>query len=188
MDEKKGKVVVIIAPSGAGKSTLISRLKEDFPEIKESISYTTRGIRPGEKDGKNYFFVDNDQFEAMIAQNEFIEWAKVHTNYYGSSKSFVEEMLNSGHVVLFDIDVQGADSIKNVFPNESVHIFIEPPSLEELERRLRGRKTETETAIQERLKNARAELNRKDDFDHLVLNDDLEKSYEELKKIVEKLF
>ena len=109
---KKGKLIVIVAPSGAGKSTLIKKLKGEFPEIKESISHTTRSIRAGEKDGINYYFTAEDEFKQKIQRGEFLEWAKVHSHYYGTSHSFVENMLDQGEIILFDIDVQGADAFK----------------------------------------------------------------------------
>jgi len=184
MNNKRGKIIIIVAPSGAGKSTLISRLKEDFPELKESISNTTRAKRKGEVDGKSYFFISKEEFEKKIKEEEFIEWATVHSNYYGTSKKFVKEGLAQGDILLFDLDVQGARAMRSEFGDEAAIIFVEPPSLEELEKRLRQRGTDKEEIIKERIENARKELLLKDSFDFLILNDDLERSYQELFNIV----
>jgi guanylate kinase len=182
---KRGNIIVICAPSGTGKSTLIHQLKQDVAELKWSVSYTTRDIRPGEEDGVNYFYVDKETFLKMKDNNEFAEWAEVHSNYYGTSKAFVEEGLEKGEHLLFDLDVQGADAIKEAFPNDAKVIFIEPPSVEELERRLRGRKTDGEKTISLRIGNALKELKRKDDYDYKVMNDDFETAYIELRSLVQ---
>lgn len=179
----RGKLIVIVAPSGAGKSTLISRLKNDYPDLLESTSYTTRPRREGEIHGQHYFFVSKEEFIERRDQGEFFEWAVVHSNLYGTSKIFVEEKLSEGKSLLFDLDVQGADSLKKHFNDEANIIFIAPPSIEELGNRLRKRGTETEEVILERLKNAERELKRKEDYDHWVLNDDLEKAYVKLRDI-----
>lgn len=184
---ERGKIIVIVAPSGTGKSTLIHKLREEVNSLKWSVSYTTRSIRPGEEHGVNYFFISNDEFEDLIEKGEFIEWAKVHSNYYGTSKSFVEEGLSKGDILLFDLDVQGADAVKKHFKEDSHIIFIEPPSVEELEKRLRGRKTEKEETIELRINNAKEELKRKDDFDYNVVNDDFDIAYKELKELVLKI-
>ena len=182
-----GKLIVIVAPSGTGKSTMIKRLKTDFPSLLESVSYTTRPIRPGEVDGKSYFFINREIFEKMIEQNEFLEWANVHGNYYGTSKKFVEESIESGNHLLFDLDVQGTDSMKAYFKDRAKAIFIAPPSVEELEKRLRNRGTETTQVINVRLMNAKKELLRKNDYDFMVYNDDIENAYENLKNITQSI-
>ena len=187
MENKKGKIIVIVAPSGAGKSTLIERLKKDFPGLSESISCTTRPVRNGETNGIQYNFITKEEFEKRINENDFIEWALVHGNYYGTSKSFVESGLSTGINLLFDLDVQGCDSFKNHYGSEAAVIFIEPPSIEELEKRLLSRGTESTATIKLRIENAKNELRRKSDFDHVVLNDDLEKAYSELKDIVQSI-
>jgi guanylate kinase len=182
-----GKMIVICAPSGTGKSTLLSRLKSEFPDLQWSVSCTTRPIRTGESHGKDYFFIKPESFEKQIADDEFIEWAKVHSNYYGTSKRFVDEGLKEGRKMLFDLDVQGADAMKKIYGPEAHVIFIEPPSLEELEKRLRSRGTDADHVIVERIENARKELIRKHDYDHLILNDDVEGAYKNLKALVERI-
>ena len=180
----KGKIIIIVAPSGSGKSTLIKRLKLDFPEILESVSFTTREIREGEVNGIAYNFIDTEEFESKIKTNDFLEWAKVHGNYYGTSKEFVEQQLSVGKNLLFDLDIQGTDSFKNYFCNEANAIFIEPPSMEELERRLRVRGTDSTGSINLRVNNSKQELLRKKDYDYCIVNDELERSYNELKSII----
>ena len=180
-----GKMIVICAPSGTGKSTLLSRLKTDIPDLVWSVSCTTRPIRTGEEHGKDYYFIKVETFEKQIADQEFIEWAKVHSNYYGTSKRFVNEGLEKNWKMLFDLDVQGADAMKKIYGQEAKVIFIEPPSIEELEKRLRARGTDSDKVIVERIENARKELLRKEDFDYIILNDDVDKAYNKLKTVVE---
>jgi guanylate kinase len=182
-----GKIIVICAPSGTGKSTLISRLKGDHPELEWSVSCTTRSMRTGEVNGKDYHFIPREEFEKQIDDGQFIEWAKVHSNYYGTSKFFVDQGLHYGHKMLFDLDVQGADAMKKIYGKEAHVIFIEPPSIEELEKRLRIRGTDVDHVITERISNARKELARKNDFDFLILNDDVNKAYVSLKDAVERI-
>lgn len=182
-----GKLIVIVAPSGTGKSTMIKKLKQDFPTLVESVSYTTRPQRPGEIHGLSYFFISREEFIEKRDNNEFLEWAEVHGNFYGTSKAFVEECLREGKHVLFDLDVQGTDSMKLHFQSIANVVFISPPSVEELEKRLRNRGTENTQVINLRLMNARKELLRKDDFDFLIYNDDIENAYERLKDITHKI-
>ena len=144
-----GKMIVICAPSGTGKSTLLSKLKNDFPNLEWSVSCTTRNIRPGEVHGKDYYFLSVDEFKNQIDQGSFIEWAKVHSNFYGTSKIFVDQGLNMGKRMLFDLDVQGADAMKQFYADDAKVIFIEPPSVEELEKRLKARGTDKEEVILE---------------------------------------
>ncbi len=186
-DQFTGKLIVIVAPSGTGKSTMIKRLKQDYPTIVESVSFTTRPMRPGETHGLSYFFISREEFIAKRDNNEFLEWAEVHGNFYGTSKAFVEECLRAGKHVLFDLDVQGVDSMKLHFGDVANVIFIAPPSVEELEKRLRHRGTESTQIINLRIMNARKELLRKDDFDFFILNDDIENAYERLKDITLKI-
>ena len=182
-----GKLIVIVAPSGTGKSTMIKRLKQDFPTLVESVSYTTRPQRPGEIHGLSYFFISREEFQARKENNEFLEWAEVHGNFYGTSKEFVEGCLREGKHVLFDLDVQGTDSMKLHFGSVANVIFISPPSVEELEKRLRHRGTENTQVINLRLLNARKELLRKEDYDFLIYNDDIENAYRRLTEITQKI-
>lgn len=182
-----GKIIVICAPSGTGKSTLINRLKTDFPELKWSVSSTTRAMRVNEVHGKDYFFISVEEFEKHIKDGNFIEWFKVHNDYKGTSKLFVDEGLKKGWNMLFDVDVQGADALKKIYGDEAKVIFIEPPSMEELEKRLRERKTDSEEQIQVRITNARKELARKKDYDYLIMNDEVDKAYTRLKDTVERI-
>ncbi|MBC7430337.1 MAG: guanylate kinase [Bacteriovorax sp.] len=186
-EQYSGKLIVIVAPSGTGKSTMIKRLKQDYPSIVESVSYTTRPIRPGEIHGLSYFYISREEFIAKRDNNEFLEWAEVHGNFYGTSKVFVEQGLAEGKHVLFDLDVQGVDSFKLHFGSTANVIFIAPPSVEELEKRLRNRGTESTQIINLRIMNARKELTRKDDFDFLILNDDIDNAYTRLKEITQKI-
>ncbi|MBT3235513.1 MAG: guanylate kinase [Bdellovibrionales bacterium] len=183
-DKSKGNIVVIVAPSGSGKSTLIKRLRQEIPSLKESVSHTTRPIRPGEVDGVNYFYIAKDEFEQKVESDDFLEWAKVHGNYYGTSKQFVDNEIANGHSILFDLDVQGSDSFRNYFGEKAKIIFIQPPSIEELEKRLMARDTESLEVIQIRLENARREITRKDDYDYCVVNNDLETAYQDLLSVV----
>jgi len=187
MGSQSGKIIVIVAPSGTGKTTLISRVKAVFPQIKESISYTTRYKRSGEDNGKQYFFISKDEFENKIKNDDFLEWAVVHENYYGTSKQFLFDQIQNGSFVLCDIDVQGADNVKKYFKDQAEVIFIAPPFLEVLRQRLEGRKTEAQEIIEIRLRNAEKEMKRKDDYDYLVINDDLDEAFTKLKKIIQKI-
>ena len=180
----KNRLIVISAPSGAGKTTLCQRLLRDFEELELSISSTTRAPRGQEQHGKEYLFLSQDDFKARIERGDFAEWALVHGNYYGTSKEVITSAFKRGKSVLLDIDVQGAESLKKSFPRESVLIFISPPSLEVLEQRLRARGTDKEESIQRRMKNARDEMARIPAFERVIVNDDLERSYVELKQIV----
>ena len=182
-EASKGKLIVIVAPSGTGKSTMIKRLKVDQPSLVESVSFTTRPMRAGEVHGQSYFFISKEEFFSMRERDEFLEWAEVHGNFYGTSKKFVEQCLAEGKHLLFDLDVQGTDSMKKYFGDLAKVIFISPPSVEELEKRLRHRGTETTGIINLRLMNAKNELLRKNDYDFLVYNDDIENAYSKLKEI-----
>ena len=179
-----GKLLIIVGTSGTGKSTLIKKIKLEFPELQESISYTTRGMRQGEVHGLSYFFTDREHFKQMLDRGDFLEWATVHDNFYGTSKHFVEESLNLGRSLIFDLDVQGADSMKAYFGSNATAVFIAPPSIDDLEIRLKKRGTDSAEIISLRLENAKRELLKKDTYDHLIVNDDIERAYGELKNIV----
>lgn len=181
------RLVVLSAPSGAGKTTLCSRLLSDFPMLKLSISTTTRAPRGNEKNGVHYHFVDSPIFEQEIRDGFFAEWAKVHGNYYGTSRKTLEEFFNSGFSVLLDIDVQGAANLKKSYGSRCTTIFIAPPSLEVLESRLRARGTDSEESIQRRMQNASREIDRSSEFDHHLVNDDLDTTYCKLKALIEQI-
>jgi len=179
----KGRLFVVSAPSGAGKSTLCRQLVSRNKNLIFSISVTTRHPRPGEKDGKEYFFVSDAAFEAMRKRNEFLEYADVHGYYYGTPRHFVEEKRKAGIDVLLDIDVQGALAVKKMCP-DAILIFITTPTFKELERRLRARLSETESDIQRRLADAREELRFMDRYEHHVVNDQVPEALKQLETIV----
>ena len=181
---RRGLVLVVSAPSGAGKTTLCRKLLETDPLISFSVSHTTRPPRPGETHGKDYFFVDQETFEDMIKKGAFLEWAKVYQHYYGTARDQVEEALAQGRDILLDIDVQGAFQVREKLGRDAVLVFILPPSLEELERRLRRRGTEDEETIRRRLSFAREEIARAKDFDYLVLNDALDEAFKGLLSVL----
>jgi guanylate kinase len=179
----KGKLYVISAPSGAGKTTLCKRLLEFYPDMVYSISYTTRSPRPGETDGKDYHFITTEAFVDRQAQNYWAEWARVHDHYYGTSAQFLSESMAHGRDVLMDIDVQGAMQIKDRFP-EAITIFIMPPSMDVLKQRLAGRGTDSRAVIEKRLQNAVREMEQKDFYQHVIINNDLETATNALIDIV----
>lgn len=181
--ENQGVLFVISAPSGTGKSTLIKALMQNIPDLGFSVSHTTRQPRAGESHGRDYFFVDRNEFEEMISNNRLAEWAKVHDNYYGTSRDFIEETLSSGSSIILDIDVQGKEQIEKVFP-ECVSIFIMPPSMEALRQRLDGRGTESPESLAKRIRNAEAEIIKKDSYRHEIVNDDLDTAIDELTRLV----
>jgi len=178
------KLFIVSAPSGAGKTTLIKEFLKRFDNLVYSISHTTRSPRQGEVYGKDYFFTDKAQFMEMVESGQMLEWAQVHGNCYGTSRSFVQEQLAAGQSVLLDIDVQGGRQIMD-FDLDSVSIFIMPPSLEVLEQRLRGRGTDTEEVIRTRLENAKGEIAQKSFYAHVVVNDVLDEAVAEFIAIVE---
>jgi guanylate kinase len=177
------KLFVISAPSGGGKTTLCTRLLQDFPKLVLSISSTTRKPRGKEIHGKDYYFLSPNEFQKAISENRFSEWAIVHDHYYGTSKEALDRTLQSKQSVLLDIDVQGAESLKQTYPNQCITFFIVPPDLRALETRLRSRGTDNESTIQKRLKNAQEEMKEGNRFDHVIVNDDLERACHELKKL-----
>jgi guanylate kinase len=175
----RGRLFILSAPSGAGKSTLGRLLRQRLPELTYSVSTTTRPPRPGEREGRDYFFVDPERFRQGIAAGEWAEWAEVHGNYYGTSRVFIDGAMAAGRDVLLDIDVQGAAQILERYP-EAVTIFIMPPSMEVLRQRLEGRGTEAEAVIARRLADAREEMACRDRYRHVVVNDRLEEALEAL--------
>ena len=179
------RLIVISAPSGAGKTTLCSRLLRDFPVLKLSISSTTRAPRGSEQDGREYFFLSREEFERQIEADRFAEYARVHDNYYGTSKDTIDRAFAEGKSVLLDIDVQGAESLRHAYPGQTFSVFIAPPDLETLEARLRARGTENEETIRKRMRNADDEMKAARHFDATVVNRDLEQAYTELREIIE---
>ena len=182
----QNKLFVMSAASGAGKTTLKDKVIGEFPDIVYSISATTRSPREGEVNGVHYFFKTKEEFEQMIKDDALVEYNLVHGNYYGTPKSFVEDMLRQGKRVLFDIDVFGKVNFDKVYP-DATGILILPPSEEELERRLRGRGTDSEEVIRLRLENAKKEMEfakTKGKYEHVIVNDDLEKAANELRAIL----
>ncbi len=173
MPDLAARLYVIAAPSGAGKTTLVRRLTERYPELKFSISYTTRRRRPKETEGVDYLFVDERRFAELEAEGELLESARVFDNLYGTSRKQVEEHLGAGHPVLLEIDWQGARQVRESMP-ESRSIFVLPPSMSELERRLRDRRTDSAEVIARRLRDARSDMSHWREFDYVVINDDLE--------------
>ncbi len=177
-----GKLFIISGSSGVGKGTVIKKFAEKADDIVLSISSTTRKPRPGEIHGVNYFFIDREEFEKDIQNGDFLEWAEFGGNRYGTNKNRVQEILDSGKNVLLEIEVQGAKQVKEKMP-QAVSIFILPPSKEEIEKRLRGRGTETEEAIQKRLQAIEFESKESVHYDFKVVNDEVEKAAEEIFKI-----
>ena len=179
-------LIIISSPSGAGKSTLCKMIVQNDPLIRLSISATTRKKRPQEIAGQHYHFVNRDKFLQMKNNQEFLESAEVFDNFYGTPKKNVDDALNNGHCVLFDIDWQGARQIKENFsPDQIVSIFILPPSIQELERRLRARAQDPEEVVQERMREARNEISHYEEYDFMVINDDLNGSYQKIRAIIE---
>ncbi len=186
MPESETKLIVISAPSGGGKTTLCQRLLRDFPQLTLSISSTTRPPRKNEVHGKDYFFISQEEFKRQAHAGRFAEWALVHGNYYGTSKDVIDQAFSQWKSVLLDIDVQGAQSLREAYPGRCHSVFVAPPSLDELEARLRARGTDTEETIQKRLRNAQLELTKSGEFEATIINDNLDRAYEELKNQVGK--
>ena len=178
-----GTLFIVTAPSGAGKTTLVSGLLERDPLVRLSVSYTTRAPRTGEVNGQHYHFIDVPAFRALRDQGEFLEWAEVHNNYYGTSKRWLEEQTRAGRDILLEIDWQGAQQVRKVFP-KAVGVFILPPSVEELERRLRGRGTDSEDVIARRVLGARGEMRHVAEFDYVIINENLPAAIEDLVAVV----
>jgi len=182
---RKGRLFVITAPSGAGKTSLIEALLKADPSLTESISYTTRAPRPGEKDGVAYHFVDDARFLEMKARGEFLESAEVHGYRYGTSKKVITDALARGEDLILEIDWQGAQQVRAIYP-DCVGIFILPPSIEELERRMRSRGQDADVVIRRRLDNARGEMEHAGEFDYAIINKDFHTAQRKLAEIIQK--
>jgi len=178
-----GGVYIISAPSGSGKTTLVERLLAEMPRLQFSISYTTRMPRGKEQHGREYFFITREEFQAMIAREELLEWAEVFGNYYGTSRRFWEEARQAGRDLLLDIDVQGAQQVKEKIP-DAISIFILPPSRQVLEHRLRSRSQDSEEMIAKRLEDARREIHGYVRYDYVLINEELDESARSLRNII----
>lgn len=174
MSENNGKLVIFSAPSGAGKSTLVNYLLPQFPQLSFSISATSRAPRGQEEHGKDYYFLSSEEFKVRVAQDELLEWEEVYSGtYYGTLRTEVERIWSEGKVVVFDIDVVGALNLKKQFGDRALTLFVQAPSVEILEQRIRGRGTDSEEKIQQRVAKATIEMSRAPEFDKVVVNDDL---------------
>lgn len=181
--EKLGKLIVITGPSGVGKGTLVKLLRQRHPQLKLSVSATTREPRPGETEGVDYFFLSKKDFETAILNHELLEWAEYAGNYYGTPQAQVVEQINLGNYILLEIELAGARAIADIFP-AARRIFILPPSIEELETRIRTRGTNTEDSIAKRLTIAKQELAASNEFDFQIVNDDLERAIAKLEQAI----
>lgn len=183
---KRGKVIIIVAPSGSGKSTIVKRLMSELPILKFSVSATTRNPRVGEEHGREYYFLTRSEFDKRIAEGDFLEWEEFYGGKrYGTLRSDVENQLDKGYFCVLDIEVKGALNVKNSYKDNSISIFIKPPSLEVLKQRLELRGTESPESLKERLERAEMELQYENSFDYCVVNDDLETAYAHIKQILE---
>ena len=178
-----GSLFVIVAPSGAGKTSLVRGLLENEPDVRLSVSFTTRGPRPGERDGIDYRFVTVSEFESRRAEGEFLEWARVHDNLYGTSRAWIESQMGAGQDIILEIDCQGADQVKRLYP-DAVGIFIAPPSIDELARRLRARAQDSESVIERRIHAAQAELAQAERFEYVIINQHFGDALEQLRAVV----
>ncbi len=180
----RGKLIVVSAPSGAGKTTIVRTMMAKYPAMLFSVSATTRPQRAREKQGKDYFFLTKEEFERRIKAGELVEWEEIYGNYYGTLKSEVDRALHNGRIMMFDIDVKGGLSIKQRYPDDTVLIFIKPPSVEALHRRLLDRKTEDEATVARRMTRVPMELEKGNEFQYQVVNDDLQTALAEVEKIL----
>lgn len=181
----EGKLVIISAPSGAGKTTIVNHLLRKIPGLEFSISATTRALRGKEKNGKEYYFISVEDFREKIRKNEFAEWQEVYKDqFYGTLKSEIERIWGDKKDVIFDVDVKGGINLKNIFGNQAISVFIMPPSIKDLEKRLLSRATEDRSKIKIRVEKAIEEMKLADNFDHIVINDNLERAQNEVYEIV----
>ena len=185
MRRRRGLLIVLSSPSGAGKTTISRMLMDSDPLITMSVSATTRPMRPGETEGVDYHFVDDAEFERMVESGEFAEWAYVFDHRYGSPKEPIKDALKAGRDILFDIDWQGTQQLRGAFGTDLVRIFILPPSMEELERRLRARGTDSEAVIESRMRRAASEIGHWGEYDYVLINEDMDSCLEEVRSIIE---
>jgi guanylate kinase len=185
MKKNEGKCIIFSAPSGAGKTTIVHRLLQEIPSLSFSVSACSREARPTEKDGVDYYFLTADEFKNKIENQEFIEWEEVYANnFYGTLTSEIEKIWSANKSVIFDVDVVGGLNLKRYFGDKALAVFVQPPSLEILEKRLRSRKTESEEKIQVRIKKATIEMERANEFDYILVNNELDLAVNEIKEIV----
>lgn len=183
----EGKLIIFSAPSGSGKTTIVKRMLELFPQLEFSISATSRAPRGNEQNGKDYYFLSADQFSQAVADNRFVEWEEVYKGTcYGTLKSELQRIWSKGNVIIFDVDVMGGINLKRIFADKACSIFVMPPSIEELRRRLEGRGTDAPEVIEKRVDKAAFELEKADCFDFRVVNDDLETAVLETAHIISK--
>ena len=183
--QEKGKVIILVAPSGGGKSTMAQRVLEAFDSVKFSVSATTRSPREGEKQGREYYFLTPEEFQERVDRGDFLEWEEFYNGIrYGTLRPDVERLRGEGYHVLLDIEVLGATNIKKIYRNQALAIFLKPPSLQVLRQRLAARGTETEKSLQARLERAEKELAYEDRFDVVIVNDELERAWEELRDVI----
>jgi len=186
MDEFEGKIIIFTAPSGSGKTTIVRHLLKKYDFLGFSVSATNRKKRKKEIDGKDYYFLSSEKFQRKIDEGAFIEWEEVYDNqYYGTLKSEIERLWSKGKHVVFDIEVKGASNIKKIYPDNSIAVFVRPPSMTELRDRLTKRNTESESSLQKRLARAKEELTYENKFDTIIINDLLEVALEEAEQIIE---
>lgn len=182
---RKGKLIIVSAPSGAGKTTIVQHLLKSIPDLEFSVSAASRKIRPNETDGKDYYFIPAEEFRRKIENDEFLEWEEVYKDhYYGTLKSEVERIWANGRHVIFDVDVVGGLNIKKYYKNRALALFIMPPTIGHLEQRLRGRSTENEKDIKNRIEKAEHEISFASQFDKIIVNDNLETALSQAKEIV----
>lgn len=180
-------MIIVAAPSGAGKSSFVERLTGEMPILADTVTFTTRAMRDGESEGQPYHFVTREKFLELVRQGFFVEWAEVHKNLYGTPLYQIEDAWKAGKVVIMDVDVQGAATFKATYPNEAATIFILPPSIDELRRRVMKRDSGKTKDIELRMENAAREISKAHHFDHQVVNDDFEASFAVFKALVQKL-
>lgn len=183
MQKRRGSLFVVSAPSGAGKTTLCRKAGEELSGLMHSVSFTTRPPRAGEIQDVHYTFIDQDEFRSMIADGEFIEWAEVHGNFYGTSRSRIENIVSGGNDVILDIDVQGARQIKEHFPGSTL-IFILPPSMKALEERLFNRMSDSQEVIERRMRKAREEIKEYKSYDYVIVNDLFEEAFDSFSSVI----